>query len=359
MLVYIAIIFVVFSLSFSLNNQNSEVMLLKYNGKINSYKLKIIIIAVILIFFAGFRYNVGADYIQYALNFKAYCNQTLALNGEPGIRIVSRIASKIYNESSAMFFCMSLITVGLCIFTIAKNSPYFIISILLYIFLGCWHESFNSVRQSAAAAILFFGHKYIKERDFKKWLLFCFIGYLFHTSAIVFIPIYFLPQNKKINLKTVSIFIIIGFFAAMFYDKAWEFIGFIQNKEFVIDLYSTNSISIFRILVAWTPILFYMINFKNREIISSKKADFNFYAFMSLLSATVILASRNSTYLGRLVIYLDIYNVLFWAYMLNQFSIKKLNTRIWTIIIMACYFLYYLKEVTGPYLIHYIWIFGR
>ena len=145
----------------------------------------------------------------------------------------------------------------------------------------------------------------------------------------------------------------------MFYDKAWDFIGFIQNKKFVIDLYSINSISIFRILVAWVPILFYMINFKNNEIINNDKKDFNFYAFMSLLSATVILASRNSTYLGRLVIYLDIYNVLFWAYMLNQFSIKKINTRIWTIIIMTCYFLYYLNEVTGPYLIHYMGIFGR
>lgn len=51
MLVYLAIIFTVFLLSFSLNSQNSEAMLLKYNGKINDYKLKIFLIAVILIFF--------------------------------------------------------------------------------------------------------------------------------------------------------------------------------------------------------------------------------------------------------------------------------------------------------------------
>ena len=70
MLVYLAIIFTVFLLSFSLNSQNSEAMLLKYNGKINDYKLKIFLIAVILIFFAGVRYNVGADYTQYASNFK-------------------------------------------------------------------------------------------------------------------------------------------------------------------------------------------------------------------------------------------------------------------------------------------------
>ena len=52
---------------------------------------------------------------------------------------------------------MSLITVGLVTYTIAKESNYYLISILMYIFLGSWHESFNSVRQSAAAQIFVFG----------------------------------------------------------------------------------------------------------------------------------------------------------------------------------------------------------
>ena len=359
MLVYFTIICIIFLLAFSLKNQDTANMLRNYKGILTTSKVKLLIIAFILIFFAGVRYNVGADYIQYALNFKDYCIQDLLLNGEPGIRIIARLVAKFYNDSAGMFFCMSVITIGLCVLTIARHSPYFLISILLYIFLGCWHESFNSVRQSAAAAILFYGHTFIEERKFIKWLIICFIGYLFHTSAIVFIPLYFIPYNKKINLKTVFTFVFIGIIAAVFYDKAWDLIGILQNKEYVLDVYSTNKISIFRIIVAWTPIFFYLINFRSDSILNREKCNLNFYAFMSLLSATIILAARNSAYLGRLVIYTDVYNTLFWACMFIKFSNKNSNRQKWLLLIMFCYFLYYLNEATGQYLINYMWIFGR
>ena len=40
---------------------------------------------------------------------------------------------------------------------------------MLYIFIGAWHGSFNGMRQYLAAAILFSGHRFIKERKFKEY----------------------------------------------------------------------------------------------------------------------------------------------------------------------------------------------
>ena len=331
MAVYIGIILLITIVAFSMHWQDSKNVLIEQKKiGLTHYKIKLFIISAVLVFFAGVRYDVGADYKQYADNFQAYCTQTLVWNKEPGIRFVSQIADKITDNYGMMFFIMSLITVGLVTYTIAKESNYYLISILMYIFLGSWHESFNSVRQSAAAAILFWGHRYIKERKFIKWLLVCFIAFFFHTSAIIFIPLYFIPQ-REVTIKKVVVLIIIGVVAGLSYDRAFEFVSFIQGKEYIMDAYSVGHISIFRIIVAWIPILFYFLQFYRNETIKEDKGGIHFYAMISALSGAIILAARYSTYLGRIVIYTDLYNALFWASMLSKFPKGEKNTRAWII----------------------------
>ncbi len=359
MIVYIGIILSIILMSLFMPRQDSRNVLIEQKKMaLSNYKFLFFIISATLVFFAGVRYEVGADYAQYASNFRGYCSQTLIWYKEPGIRFVAQIADKINGNYGMMFFIMSLITVGLATYTIANESEYYIVSILMYIFLGSWHESFNSVRQSAAAAILFWGHKYIKERNFIKWLLICFVAFLFHTSAIIFIPLYFVPR-KKVTLKSVAALIVIGIAAGLSYDRAFEIVGFIQGQEYVMDAYSVGKISYFRIVVSWMPILFYFSQFRRYSGVNSDSSGEYFYARMSLLSAALILAARNSTYLGRVVVYTDIYNALFWAYMLSKFPKREKNTRAWIVLILCCYFVYYLNEASGQYLVNYQWIFGR
>ena len=141
MTVYIGIILAIIVVTFLMPWQDSKNVLIEQKKMgLTYYKLQLFIISAILVFFAGVRYNVGADYRQYADNFRAYCTQTLVWNKEPGIRFVSQIADKITDNYGMMFFIMSLITVGLATYTIARESDYYSISILMYIFLGSWHE---------------------------------------------------------------------------------------------------------------------------------------------------------------------------------------------------------------------------
>ncbi len=357
---YLTIIFFTIILSVVMSNQNvGEVISLKQK-MIQRDKIIICIIGIILIFFAGFRYRVGADYLQYAANYEFYCISELDWLKEPGIRIIAKLSSFIYSDFSTMFFIMSLITVGLCIWSLIKNTPFWTVSILLYIFLGSWHESFNSVRQSAAAAILFFGHNYIKERKFLKWLIVCLIASVFHISAIVFLPLYWLP-TKQFTFPKMAVFFFVGIVLAFSYDPIWELIGFMQGEEFVIDGYSKNSISIFRIIVAWVPPLFYMLFIRN-SVENEDREKINFYASLSLVSAAIVLAARYSAYLGRMVIYTDIYNAIFWAFMLKSIFKKQKDIKertLYILLILGCYFVYYLFEASGEFIVNYQTIFSR
>lgn len=360
MYVYIAIILLEIIISSSLGYQNSESVLMSEEYSNSSYKRKIALTCMVLVFFAGFRYSVGADYWQYVSNYNAYLSSPLSITGEPGIRLVTRVCSLIYKAYPSMFFGMSLLTVGLCTTTIAKNSPLFIVSILLYIFLGCWHESFNSVRQSAAAAILFWGHSYIKNRDFKRWIAVCFIAYLFHTSSIIFILLYYVPK-KNVKFHNVLVLAIVGFIGARMYEYIWRLIGIIQAKAFVLDIYSQQSINVFRIIVAWIPIFFYFIFIHSHENeITSDDEAMNFYLNISVISASLILAARNSAYLGRIVIYTELYNTLAWAHIFYRFKDNRSRNYIILIVfIIICYFIYYLFEASGEHIVNYKWIFGN
>lgn len=359
MSVYLGIILFIIIVSLSLFNQDSEYVLVSNQIRVRGFGFKIFLIGFVLFFFAGFRYFVGADYAQYASNFAAYCTQKLSWNHEPGIRIVAKMCSVIYKHYFVMFVGMSIITVGLCVRTIEKNSRFFLISILLYIFLGCWHESFNSVMQSAAVAILFWGHQFIKERKLTKWILICIIAFFFHKSAIVFFLLYFIPRNN-ISFWKVAFLALIGVAVALVYDRVWGIISVIEH-DFVIDQYALNQINIFRIAVAWAPILFFFLFLKRTRYFDDceDKETLNLYAMTSVLNAAILLGARNSTYLGRAALFTDIYNTLFWAHMFSLFPKEKKNTTAWIIVVLLCYFVFYLNEASGEFLNHYRWIFGN
>lgn len=177
-------------------------------------------------------------------------------------------------------------------------------------------------------------------------------------GSCIFVPLYFVPQ-KKVTIKNIVILIIVGIVAGVNYDRAFEFVSLIQGKEYIMDAYSVGHISIFRIIVAWVPIVFYFPQFYRTQSSNDEKDGLNFYAMMSALSGAIILAARYSTYLGRIVIYTDIYNVLFWSCMMKRFPKEDRNTKAWIVLIMGCYFIYYLNEASGQYLINYQWIFGK
>ena len=71
----------------------------------------------------------------------------------------------------------------------------------------------------------------------------------------------------------------------------------------------------------YSVLFFY--NFTGMMQLKKIIVEFIFYAMISALSGAIILAARYSAYLGRIVIYTDIYNTLFWASMLSKFPKGK------------------------------------
>ena len=83
------------------------------------------------------------------------------------------------------------------------NYPFAII-----LFLGLWFFfSFTYLRQVMGATIAWLSVRYIVKRDLKSFLLVWFIAWSFHNSALVLLPMYWVPVKKFEKRKVIYVMI--------------------------------------------------------------------------------------------------------------------------------------------------------
>lgn len=321
-------------------------------------KQLVFMIASILIIVSGFRYRVGTDYLTYVRYYDIYKQSSMSFLSQPALTIVARIAALIYDDYATWFFLMALLTIGLIMWSIYKNSINVYLSIVLFVFMGMWHCSFNAVKQYAALAILFFGHKYLIEKNLKMWIVICLIAMTFHVSALIMLPVYFLVE-RKVDWKQVMLMLALGIGISFSYKILYEIIYFLKQGEHIIAIDSENmtrSVNIFRVLVNCAPIFLYFV-FRMLNVIEENEKN-RIYINMSLLNAVLYIFGGKSVYLSRFCAYTDIYNVFLVPYLLNGFS--KKSRWMATVLILTLYFFFWrydLLKTEANY--NFQWIFNR
>ncbi len=320
------------------------------------YWLFILLIAAVLIFVAGFRYRVGADYGNYMSMYARLKNNwvdELIRFQEPGLAVICKIASFIYDDYATMFFLVSLITIWLYVKTIAKNSTTILFSILLYIFVGSWAGSFGAIRQYCAAAIIFAGHRYIYNKKIWKYLLVIIIAILFHRTAIIMLPVYF-TANKKISFKLVAIIIMATIAVRYSYDYIFAFMSGYKGTDQSGYAYMQTQVNTLRVLVALAPIVLYIGC--SRKVRSEPETQF--YSMLLFVNAAFMLATSNSSYLARAGIFTEIYPVFAFPKLLAGYEAKTHSLLIALVIVL--YFIYFIYQLySSSSLNMFQWIFSR
>lgn len=127
-------------------------------------------------------------------------------SGEFGFSSLGALLSYVTSNRYIYILVLTLCIYVLLILTLkeyAENAPFAIV-----MFLGLWmFFTFTYLRQILGCTIVWLSIRYIINRDLKRFLLIWFIGFSFHHSAIVFLPMYFVPI-RKFSLKYVLIVMI-------------------------------------------------------------------------------------------------------------------------------------------------------
>lgn len=271
------------------------------------------ILFLFLVFQMGLRWETGTDWNSYLENF----NQTFALDDillnvllgfEIGYGLFVLLFKQISNEYFLFLFFHATVFYFI-IFRAFKEYAFFpILSILL--FYSSTIGVLGSNRQLLSIAICLFSIRYIKKRNFKMFIFYISIAFLFHTSAILFTVAYFLNKdyNKYLIFILVAFSVLIGLtdLPIKFFNNLSPILGGAAKvkSDFYLDRVSDSSQSL-SILGLIRRVIYFVIFSYSYKFISNRyvyyKLFYNLYTFGLVIyfvfsSSLLILVNRGSLY---------------------------------------------------------------
>lgn len=203
-----------------------------------------VILTILMILISGFRYDVGMDYPIYEDMYNKIINGQ-SVRGEWGFVAICKLCISIGGNAQLMFFIFAIATILLFYKSYRLFSPNVIMSLTIFLCLGqLYLNTFNIVRQSLAIAIFAYSIKYIVNKNPFKYFIAIFIASLFHTTALILAPLYFVLRVKWSKLIKVV-------FLAVLASSSGIIINIIQNSPYEVYLRFeryTHSASIINIL---------------------------------------------------------------------------------------------------------------
>ena len=312
----------------------------------------------LLIIVAGFRYFVGTDYGNYLYDYQQITQNGFRLSflSQPALPLLALFCNRLGFGYELWFFLLSCITIIPVFLVIYRIDTPVYFPIVFFLFLGCWHQSFNLVRQTAAASIIFYGYFFLKDKRFFKWALCCVVASFFHITAILMIPIYFFATRKTSPLL-VFVMCSFGIIFLFSYEHLFSLAEMLKQGVAVVRSGSAtkeNSVNILRVLVQCCPLLLYLFVKESSDV---KNKENPVLLNMSLINAVLSICSMGSIYLFRFCLYTNIFNVLFISKLME--ALKKRN-KVVLVVVVVLYLSFWIYDLyKDPATNVYRWIFGK
>ena len=299
------------------------------------------IIFIILTLFSGLRYKVGADYEGYEFIFSLLSSDIEnyeIIRLEKGYYLLIKMINLISGTQQLVFLIMAIISNYLIYKFIIESSRDKILSVFIFFLVGPYYSSgFNGIRQYLAISLFLYSLKYLKNRKIFKYFFFIFLGFLFHKSCILLLPLY-LILNLKYSLKG-KIFILI---LSSFVDyKLLPTILNIFNYDIYnsIVIYRVNSNFYFLLLFLIFSIFILLYNEKNKSL-NKIEENINFYAIILLILVFFnekIYPYLNQIFLRMVTYFLFYYIIIIPNFIEKVFKQKKLIKNLFFILISILY----------------------
>lgn len=303
-------------------------------------KIMIVSLMIILTLVAGFRYDVGIDYLSYQNHFY---NQTFPDNTEFLYWLICKL-TYVFNMEFYMVTLFMAVIQNIFIYLGLKKrdlpASYILLGLLIYI-SDVWLVSFNLMRQSVAVAIFFYASIYIEKRDIKRYMIYVLMAMGFHKSSYLLMPIYFI---KYIDLNIIRyLLLLIICYTIVGTNSAQEILNWLAlnfkgyERYYNSRLIFAGDSNIFSIGVLGKVIISIIIVFMaNKKINKEKKIEFNLYLYGRLFN----ILSISSFIFDRIGIYFSIFSIYAIPYGLSKVDDKDKKYFIGIIIIILLLILY-------------------
>lgn len=331
------------------------IILMKFIKK-EKFNLADFIIIIMLILIAGLRDGIGTDFNMYK-SFYFYTGQQAAAKVEWGFLELIRIVQKIFGERYFLFFTLcSAITIIPIYNIIKKKSNFPIVSLFLFVGLGFYTMSFNMVRQCISIAIMFYATQYIEERSLPKYILFVGLASLFHITAVVMLPMYFIV-NRDIDKRTLKLVFIMSLFSGVIFNPIFNYIVNNVPQYHIYKTYDNTVAGIGTYLVNLIYLLIIYFVISNKKSLVKNKFE-NICLNLSIISVPMIALSLKNTLFARMIYYFFIPISIPFANVAGFFKIEYTQKVFDYVLLIVLFVIYILNIISFNGVYPYISIFN-
>lgn len=180
-------------------------------------------------------WKVGTDTGGYIHIIPSIITQSLVtiieFERDPVFWITIKFINVLSNTTMAYFIFVAVVFWSFSAITIRNHAGDIFIALLVFVSFRFSDFYMNAMRQGISIALIFFSIKFIFEKKVLFFLLVVYVASLFHKSAIVFFPIYFIQYINIENKRWLMPLIFIAVFVLKDYIFQYVFAGLISDSE--------------------------------------------------------------------------------------------------------------------------------
>jgi len=293
-------------------------MLLMY--KISSSRVYAYVAIMALIIFSGLRVNVGVDYSSYMEIFSKILSGSEIII-EPGVLLLSKLVFILGGNEQAILFTFSLLTIVSFYRYMSFFSKDILISLLFFLSFGVFFlASLNLIKQYMAISIFAYSLIFLWQRSFLKYIGLIFLAGMFHYSALLLMPLYFICHRTY---------------------KIWQYL--------LILVFILLGVELLDVLINFTKYSIYLEE-SHQEVMSSDRNIF--FIGIYLIISVVVLSTKNmiSKFKGSEIFinmsYISLVFILssFLSDLPNMFFFRFNNYFVIAYLIIVTYYIYLFKN---------------
>lgn len=316
-------------------------------------RIGLVLAFIALFVFAAIRYNFGSDYPAYFENF---------LKIKAGLTIYGdQIFFELLNRYSPSYYFLIAVTSAVTVYTfywlikkhVTENCWPLALLILLinpYLFL----MSLSAIRQTLSMCLFIFSIYFAYKRKPIPYLVLIAFASLFHTSALLLLPVYFFANDRKFgksfSVITVVVTIVLLVSTSFFSNIIERFLSVIDESNYWYYYNQDEGNSLRSLILSSVYFIYVIINIpylKGKTLVFSK-----LYLFATICA----LLAYQVSMITRVQQYFDIFSIVSLP-MIMSANVERckglrlmniINRYIFPALIFVIYVLRYYSFFTNP-----------
>ena len=309
-------------------------------------KYFVVIITLQLVVILALRdFTVGTDVPNYVTHFRFIAENSFdaifELRHEIGYKILNKAISFFTTNNQVFLTIVAILSIAPVGRFIYKNSRMPFLSFIIYIAFNYYSFVFSGLRQAIAYGIIFISYDYIKNRKLAKFLICVSLASLFHKSALIFLPAYFL-YRIKLNKKVISFLVLFDLIIFIYRREIFAF--FINNFYQSYSIVESDSYS----WMIFCTIIVLLSSFFYKKMIKISPDNNGLFIFL-LVGISLMLFASVGTNVMRVADYYYMFVIIFIPEVMTAIKDEKLVLLVGYLLIVGLIILYFWFLSGSPY----------